>query len=85
MSLTSSFFYSTARGAVPVSLVERGGHLTDANWLPEGFEGIRGIKNRSIYYAAGSNLSLEKLIGATKKDHSSGLNVGYCGKGLENQ
>jgi len=85
VSLTSSFFYSTARGAVPVSLVERGGHLEEANWLPEGFEGIRGIKNRSIYYAAGSNLSLEKLKGATKKVHSSGLNIKYCGKDLENQ
>jgi hypothetical protein len=84
VSLTSSFFYSTARGAVPVSLVERGGNLEDANWLPEGF-GTKGIKNKSIYYAAGSNLSLGKLKGATKKVHSSGLNIKYCGKDLENQ
>ena len=27
----------------------------------------------------------EKLKGATKKVHSSGLNVKYCGKDLENQ
>jgi hypothetical protein len=32
-----------------------------------------------------SNLSLEKLKGATKKVHSRGLNIKYCGKDLENQ
>ena len=46
---------------------------------------IRGIKIGSMYYAAGSNLSLEKLKGATKKVHSSGLKIKYCGKDFENQ
>jgi hypothetical protein len=32
-----------------------------------------------------SNLQLEKLKGATKKVHSSGMNIKYCGKDLENQ
>jgi hypothetical protein len=32
-----------------------------------------------------SNLSPEKLKVATKKVHSSGLNIKYCGKDLENQ